>query len=93
MSKSKRNNVQIIDGALNCTYDIFEVSETDFKIIFPAAGQDIEFVEDFFARDEVVAQRVWSSMWNFRVDKKSIRGLHGTLFCGLEWKKKWSSWS
>ena len=43
-------NIQIIGGADNCAYDIFEMSEKDYKDIFPAERQDIEFIDDFIAR-------------------------------------------
>ena len=87
MRTSNRKNVQVIDGALNCAYDIFSLPVDDFRLVFPSNDQDVEFVEDFFARDERVAQRVCESMWTSRVDKKSVQGIHGTLFYGLEEKK------
>ena len=36
-------NIQVIDGANNCSYDIFAVTDDEFKILFPDPGQDIEF--------------------------------------------------
>jgi hypothetical protein len=27
-------NIQIIDGADNCAYDIYQITDEDFKIIF-----------------------------------------------------------
>jgi hypothetical protein len=80
-------NVQVIDGALNCTYDVYAVVDRDFNLIFPGKGQDIKFVEGFFARNKRVAQRIWKGMWSKRVDKKTMLGIHGTIFCGLEFKK------
>jgi len=47
-----RRNVQVIDTALNCTYDVYSVSENDFMLLFPN-GQDVEFAEDFFAHLEM----------------------------------------
>ena len=43
-------NIQVIDSAENCMYDIYEVSEVDFNIIFPAPNQDIEFAEELDGR-------------------------------------------
>ena len=43
-------NIQVIDGANNCSYDIFAVTDDEFKILFPDPGQDIEFIEDAIAR-------------------------------------------
>lgn len=82
-------NVQVIDGADNCTYDIFAASEDDFALIFPD-GQDVEFIEDFFARvGKEIAGRVSERLWTARVDKKSAIGIHGTLFYQLRLKKKY----
>jgi hypothetical protein len=81
-------NIQVIDGALNCTYDVFEITEDDFARIFPLEGQDVEFAEDFFARDQD-AEKIYGSLWQDRLDKKTAQGIHGTLFVGLERKKKY----
>jgi hypothetical protein len=42
--------VLVIDGAENCAYDCFEASDALFARIFPAEGQDVEFIEDYMAR-------------------------------------------
>jgi hypothetical protein len=85
---SEYRNVQVIDGARNCAYDIFLMSERDFKQMFPAEGQDIEFIDDFVARTtEEEAARITEAMWASRVDKKRVQGIHGTLFYGLDFKK------
>jgi hypothetical protein len=34
------------------------------------------------------AQRVWDRLWATRIDKKQVHGVHGTLFCGLDVKKR-----
>jgi hypothetical protein len=85
----KTRNVQVIDGADNCTYDIFTIAADDFAQLFPDQGQDVEFAEDFFARlGAAAAQPIWDRMWATRPDKKHIEGIHGTLFVGLEHKKR-----
>lgn len=81
-------NVQVIDGAANCSYDIFEISDDDFARLFPEPGQDVEFAEDFFSRLGDEAERVYARLWRARLDKTKVNGIHGTLFCGLEQKKK-----
>ncbi len=82
-------NVQVIDGARNCTYDVFAASEEDFHLIFPGEGQDVEFIEDFIDRvGEHVANGVTKRLWSSRVDKKRVAGIHGTLFYELDFKKK-----
>lgn len=83
-------NVQIIDGAENCTYSIFAFTEKEFKLVFPNAGQDIEFIEDVVERvgDQQVGDML-APVWERRIDKKKVRGIHGTLFYGLAYKKKY----
>ena len=83
-------NIQVIDGADNCTYDIYAVTEDEFKIIFPGEGQDIEFIEDFWERIErnPVPDDMMSKIWDRYVYKKDVVGIHGTLFYGLRDIKK-----
>lgn len=81
-------NIQVIDGADNCTYDVFAATDDEFGGIFPD-GQDIEFIEDLIVRvGEKTAEQVMSPIWKRPVDKKSVCGIHGTLFYELSWKKK-----
>ncbi len=83
-------NIQVIDGAENCTYDIFEISEDDFKLIFPNPRQDIEFDTDLFARlskDEAI--EVNKRLWSKPVEKSQVKGIHGTIFYDLDYKKKY----
>jgi hypothetical protein len=82
-------NIQIIDSALNCAYGIFSVNEIDFREIFPEEGQDIEFVEDFFARAGTEhAKNIQNRLWSAPMNKKEVEGIHGTLFYGMEFKKQ-----
>ena len=82
-------NIQVIDGALNCTYDMFAATEEEFALIFPS-GADVEFISDFFNRaGEDTAGAVTRSLWERRLDKKTISGIHGTLFFQLDFKKKY----
>lgn len=75
-------NIQVIDDAINCTYDIFSIEESDFYEIFPD-GNDIEFEDDLFKRfGDVKAKELLSKLWVNRLDKKTIMGIHGTLFFG-----------
>lgn len=78
-------NIQVIDGATNCTFSIYQIDDFGFSQIFPEEGQDVEFVEDFFARvGEQRAAEILSLVWKRRMEKSEIMGLHGTLFYGLE---------
>ncbi|GAB3339302.1 hypothetical protein [Marilutibacter aestuarii] len=81
-------NIQVIDGADNCTYDVFAISVDGFREIFPGETQDVEFVDDFVARvGEQHATSVLNELWRHPVDKKIVEGIHGTLFFELERKK------
>lgn len=83
-------NVQVIDGADNCTYSIFQFSERQFAAIFPAKGQDIEFIEDVTKRiGDKELGKLLKSAWSRILDKKKARGIHGTLFYELAHKKKY----
>jgi len=75
-------NIQIIDDAINCTYDIFSIDESCFSEIFPDK-RDVEFEDDLFKRlGEVRANELLLTLWENRVDKKAVMGIHGTLFFG-----------
>ena len=83
-------NIQVIDGASNCSYDIFAMTEEEFRILFPDPGQDIEFVEDAIDRtgnDEL--GEIMRNVWKRPVKKPDVTGIHGTLFYELLWKKKY----
>jgi hypothetical protein len=78
-------NIQIIDGALNCTFSIFQATNEEFAILFPEPDQDIQYVEALAGlpqQDEIGA--ALSNIWERPVRKKDAQGIHGTLFCGLE---------
>ena len=81
-------NIQVIDEARNCRYDIFQISGDDFAMLFPGEGQDIEFAEDFFARN-ANAEAIFNGLWRVRLDKKNVAGIHGTLFCGMLYKRRY----
>ncbi len=82
-------NIQIIDGADNCTYSIFSIDNSLFELIFPN-NQDIEFIEDFMTRlGQEKALICLTALWNNEVDKKEVLEIHGTLFYQNEHKKKY----
>jgi hypothetical protein len=82
-------NILVIDGALNCAYNIYASSNETFKEIFPGKSQDIEFIEDFFARvGKKRAAKLLKPLWENRQEKHLARGIHGTLFYELKFKKK-----
>ena len=44
-------NIQIIDGAVNCVYDVFAASEEEFALIFPES-QDVAFIGKVYSSGE-----------------------------------------
>ena len=82
-------NIQVIDGAANCAYDIFQATDEEFLFIFPC-GTDIEFIDDLVYRvGEDEAYKVLDKIWPRKINKKSACGIHGTLFYELPNKKKY----
>jgi hypothetical protein len=83
-------NILIIDAAENCAYDIFAATDDEFDLLFPAPGQDIAFPDEILGKpagsDSIEAL---NALWRRPVDKKSVNGLHGTIFYGLDFKKKY----
>lgn len=80
-------NVQIIDGASNATFSLFQATEEEFARIFPA-GRDMELVEDLIQRlGEDEAGRMLKPLWDRPVLKREAVGLHGTLFYDNERRK------
>src|SRR5580704_8199838 len=80
-------NIQVIDGAQNCVYDIFSATQSEFSLIFPA-GQDVAFIDEVIARgssEELNA--AFENIWRRRIAKKEAMGIHGLLFYELERKK------
>lgn len=82
-------NIQIIDGAINATYSIFQATEEEYRSIFPNE-QDIELVEDFFARlGDDPASLILGRIWERPVRKRDAMGIHGTLFFDNDHRKEY----
>ncbi len=80
-------NIQIIDGARNCVYDIFAATEEEFALVFPD-GIDIAFIDEVYeSGDRVRLDAVFANIWQRRIKKKDANGIHGILFYELEDKK------
>jgi hypothetical protein len=80
-------NIQIIDGAGNATYNIFQATNDEFAEIFPGSGQDIEVVEDYVRRvGEDEARKTLSKVWERPIYKHDVQGIHGTLY--YDYKEK-----
>lgn len=80
-------NIQVIDGAVNCVYDVFAATDEDFALIFPP-GQDVAFIDEVMARgpDEAL-DAAFERLWSHRIPKVQANGIHGLLFYELEGKK------
>lgn len=82
-SSSRRDetmkNIQMIDSAENSAYSIYQVSEETFNLVFPLAGQDIEFIEDVRAR---LGPRKSASIVR-TINKRFIRNPKRTGFTAL----------
>jgi len=82
-------NIQVIDGAENCVYDIFSATEDEFNIIFPS-GTDIAFIDEVETRcSSSVFEKTFEKIWTRRVKKIDVKGIHGILFYELDMKKKY----
>jgi hypothetical protein len=83
-----QKNIQVIDGARNCTYSIFSTNKDDFKKLFPEKDQDVEFVKDFVKRvGKKQAKEILEKLFSKPINKKDVQGIHGTLFYELEYKR------
>jgi hypothetical protein len=82
-------NVQIIDGADNATYSVFQAADEEFATIFPEPGQDLEIIEDYVERvGDVIANKTLSALWERPIHKHHVCGIHGTLFYDFKEKAK-----
>jgi hypothetical protein len=88
-SLNRMKNIQVVDGADNCVYDLFAVTDDEFALIFPE-GTDIAFIDEVLVRAQgEQLDAAFSEIWKRRVRKAEVAGIHGTLFYELEHKKKY----
>ncbi len=80
-------NIQVIDGASNATFSLFQATEEEFTAIFPAPGQDLELVEDLTARLGPRAETILAEIWARPILKRDAQGIHGTLFYDPEHRR------
>ncbi len=82
------SNVQIIDGADNATFSIFQASNEEFAQLFPN-GQDMEFAEDFVDRiGEIPAKKIFDAMRERPILKRDADGIHGTIYFNYASKRQ-----
>lgn len=80
-------NIQIIDGALNCVYDIFSASDDEFLLLFKN-GEDVAFIDEIYANgNHQLLDAAFKNIWQRRVKKSDAQGIHGVIFYQLENKK------
>ena len=73
-------NIQIIDGAMNATFSLFQATLEEFEAIFPD-GRDMELVEDLIDRlGKEATAAVLAPLWTRPILKRDALGIHGTLF-------------
>jgi hypothetical protein len=81
-------NIQVIDGAINCVYDIFCITNAHHALIFPN-GTNIAFIEEVRARlTKEQQKKAFENCWSRPVRKADVNGIHGILFYELEIKKQ-----
>ena len=82
-------NIQVIDGAENCVYDIFAATDADFSLIFPA-GEDVAFIEELYTKARrSKLDKAFSRLWTRRLRKRDAVGIHGILFYQLGHKRQY----
>jgi hypothetical protein len=83
-------NIQVIENSDNSQYAIYAVTDEEFAQIFPAEGQNVEFIEDMLRTlGKSPTVELLLEVWDRRVEKPDAAGIHGTLFFGLLKKKKY----
>ena len=79
-------NIQVIDAAVKCGYDIFAATDEEFALVFPE-GQDVAFISEVCARaDSADLDRAFDRIWTRRLPKLEVIGIHGTLFYEMDHK-------
>lgn len=82
-------NIQIIDGAENCVYDIFSVPDEYFDMIFPDQT-DIAFIDEVYERCSSNAEDldvIFAEIWKQPLKKSDANGIHGILYYDMDHKK------
>lgn len=82
-------NIQVIDGAENCVYDIFAATEEEFYLISPH-DTDIAFIDEVYENGSPsMLDAAFLAIWKRPIKKTDAHGIHGILFYELEEKKKY----
>jgi hypothetical protein len=82
-------NIQVIDNADNCVYDIFAATDEEFNLIF-APGTDVAFIDEVLERrPSAELDLAFARIWARRVRKADAAGIHGLLFYAHQAKMKY----
>ncbi len=69
-------NIQIIDGAVNCTFSIFQASDDEFALLFPEPAQEIQFAEDLaHLPDQAKVEVALNQIWGRPIRKRDAQGI------------------
>jgi hypothetical protein len=71
----------IIDGATNCTFSLFQATDEEFELLFPEPRQDIQYAEDLAGlprQDEIAA--AYREKREDAVDRSAINAAQRRLF-------------
>jgi hypothetical protein len=80
-------NIQVIDGANNCVYDIFAALDEEYSLIF-TGGRDVAFIDEVYqSGNKSALDAAFSKIWHRRIKKSEANGIHGLLFYQLPEKK------
>lgn len=84
-------NIQFIRDAVNCTYDIFVMTDNEFDIFFPD-NTDISFIGDVYERHSAkqwdgTVNKLMHNISQRRIKKCDANGVHGILFFGMDYKR------
>jgi hypothetical protein len=83
-------NIQIVDGAANATFSIFQATNAEFHEIFPGPGQDMEISEDFAKRvGETRATQILQALWDRPILKRDANGIDGTLYYDADLRRRY----
>lgn len=78
-------NIQIIDGASNASFSVFQATDEEFAELFPGDDQDMDVIEDVIDRlGEGRAIALLTPLWSRPILKREAQGIHGTLFYDRE---------
>lgn len=83
-------NIQIIDGARNSTFDIYQIEHDIFELVFPEQT-DVAFVDEVDQRVKQLGKNIvtfWGLVYQVKVKKKDLAGIHGTLHLSGSYCKK-----